>query len=195
MSASTPARGRPRSETSRQAILAAAYEIVATRGYAAMTIEQVADAAGAGKATVYRWWAGKADLAVAAFFASTEPELRFPDTGSAREDFRVQIVELANFLRGSRGRVLAAMLGGARGDPELASALGRRWRTPRRQWGYARITRAVAAGECWPGIDLAAALGALYGPLYTPLLFDEDVPSAAQVDAHLALVLPAVFRD
>lgn len=176
-------------------MLEAAFAMLAERGYDRLAIEQVAEAAGAGKATIYRWWKNEAELAADAFFHTTEPELRFPDTGAAREDFRAQITELAGFLRGPRGRVFAALLGGARTDRELASALSRLWLAPRQAWGRDRIGRAIAAGECRPGIDPLAALGILYGPLYTPLLFDRDVPPAGQVEAHLAIALAAIFVD
>ncbi|MBX9815910.1 MAG: TetR family transcriptional regulator, partial [Sphingomonas sp.] len=123
--------GRPRSETSRRAILEAAFALLVARGYAGFAIESVAAAAGVGKTTVYRWWESKAALAVDAFFHATEAELRFPDTGLAESDFRAQIAELAGLLRGGRGQALAAMLGGARTDPLLARALGERWLEPR----------------------------------------------------------------
>jgi hypothetical protein len=89
--------------------------------------------------------------------------------------------------------VFAAMLGGARTDPELARALGERWLEPRRAWGIARMRQAVTAGECKAGLDVRAALGILYGPLYTPLLFGQEVPSAPDVQTHLDLALQAIF--
>ena len=186
--------GRPRSDAARQSILEAAFRMMADRGYEGMAIEAVADAAGVGKTTIYRWWRSKADLAVEAFFEATKAELRFPETGSARQDFRCQIVDLARLLRGSRGAVLAATLGGARVDRDLARALGERWLEPRRRWGLARMQKAVADGECHSGVDIAAALGILYGPLYTPLLFGQPVPGEAQVAAHLDLALGAIFK-
>ncbi len=186
--------GRPRSETSREAILDAAFAILAERGYAGFAIEPVAAAAAAGKTTIYRWWATKADLAVDAFFHATEAELRFPDTGSAQGDFRAQIADLARLLRGPRGRVLAAMLGGARTDPGLARALGERWLQPRRVWGFARMSRALAAGELRPGVQPGPALAVLYGPLYTPLLFGGDGPSIDAVEAYLEIACAGVFR-
>ena len=188
-------RGRPRSETSRDAILEAAFAILVERGYAGMTFETVAAAAGAGKTTIYRWWKSKAELAVDAFFQATKAELVLPDTGSTRDDFRLQILELSHMLRGPRGVAFAAMLGGARTDPALAKTLGELWLEPRRVWGFQRMTRAVTRGECRPELDVPAALGVLYGPLYTPLLFGGHVPTRAQVEAHLAIALPAIFRD
>jgi len=187
--------GRPRSETSRESILIAAFGLLSELGYSGLTIDAVAKASGAGKTTIYRWWAGKAQLAVDAFFHATQAELRFPDTGTARGDFVAQITELADLLRGPRGTVLAAMMGGARTDPELAQALGERWLNPRRQWGFARMTEAKTAGELWPDVDVGAALAVLYGPLYTPLLFGQGVPDGPAVKRILAIATRAIFKD
>lgn len=186
--------GRPRSESSRQAILAAAFDLLVSRGYAGFALEAVAAAAGVGKSTIYRWWPDKAALAIDAFFQATEKELRFPDTGSIERDFRAQIGELAQLLRGERGRALASMLGGARTDPALARALGERWLEPRRAWGVERMARAAATGQLKPDTDPSAALALLYGPLYTPLLFGGDVPEAEAVEAYLALACRGIFN-
>ncbi len=156
-------------------------------------MEGAAQSAGAGKTTVYRWWKSRADLAVEAFFHGTVDGLRLPETGSARDDFRHQITELADLLRGPRGAALAAMLGGARTDPELARALGEKWLDPRRRWGFERMSRAAAAGELKPGVDVGAALAVLYGPLYTPLLFGQPVPDAQAVERILAIAFDGIF--
>jgi AcrR family transcriptional regulator len=186
--------GRPRSETSREAILQAAFAVLVERGWPGFSIEAVAAAAGAGKTTVYRWWKSKAELAVDAFFHATEAELQFPDTGSAKSDFRKQILGLAELLRGRRGQALAAMLGGARTDPELGRALGERWLEPRRRWGMQRMARAQAEGELRPGVEPAAALAVLYGPLYAPLLFGGQVPTMQAAEAYLEVAISGVFK-
>lgn len=185
--------GRPRSESSREAILEAAFALLVERGYDGLSIEAVAKAAGTGKTTIYRWWRSKAELAVDAFFHATQAELSFPDTGTAAGDFRAQITELAELLRGPRGRALAAMLGGARGDPVMGRALGERWLEPRRRWGLERMARAHAAGELRSGVDQHAALSVLYGPLYAPLLFGGEVPTAKAVAAYLNVACAGVF--
>ena len=81
-------RGRPRSEASWQAILAAAMELVAETGYAELTIEGIAARAGVGKQTIYRWWPSKADILLEA--GATKAELHVPvtDQGSYRADLR-----------------------------------------------------------------------------------------------------------
>lgn len=187
--------GRPRSDASRVAILQAAFDILVKRGYAGMAIEAVAQAAGVGKTTIYRWWPAKADLAVEAFFVATADELALPQSSSAMADFHDQILNLAALLHGSRGAVLAAMLGGARGDPALAAALGARWLAPRRAWGMQRMVRAVADGQVRPGVKVPAALSLLYGPVYTPLLFGNAVPDRDSLNDILALSLNAIFHS
>lgn len=187
--------GRPRSESSREAILEAAFRLLVERGYAGFGIEPVAAAAGTGKTTIYRWWKSKAELAVDAFFHATESELRFPDTGTAQGDFRGQIMELAEMLRGERGRALAGMLGGARTDPALGRALGERWLAPRRVWGFNRMARAKEAGELRDGVGVGPALAVLYGPLYTPLLFGGEVPDAEATSAYLDIACVGIFKS
>lgn len=66
---------------------------------------------------------------------TTADELTMPRSDNAESDFRHQITGLAVLLSKEKGRVVAAMLGGARGDPVLAQALGTRWLEPRRRWG------------------------------------------------------------
>jgi AcrR family transcriptional regulator len=186
--------GRPRSAVAREAILEAAFRLLVERGYAGFAIEAVAAQSGTAKTTIYRWWDSKADLAVDAFFEGTEEALRIPDTGSAENDFRAQIHELAKLLRGERGRALGGMLAGVRLEPALGRSLGRRWLAPRRKWGQERMTRAQAEGELRDGVDVAAALAVLYSPLYTPLLFGGDVPSKDEVAACLDVACAGIFR-
>jgi AcrR family transcriptional regulator len=186
--------GRPRSETTKDAILLAAFAILIERGYAGLAIDVVAQAAGAGKSTIYRWWTHKAELAVDAFFHATKETLSFPDTGSAQRDFMLQITELADLLRGPRGAAMAAMLGGALTDPVLAKALGEKWLNPRREWGFARMSKAKAMGELLSDVDVGAALAVLYGPLYSPLLFGQEIPDAATVERVLAVSTRGIFK-
>lgn len=194
MTAAIATPGRRRSDTTRDAVLAAAFALLAERGYSGMAIEAVAARAGAGKATIYRWWPDRAALAVDAFFVATEAGLAFPDTGSAREDFRRQVNQLADVLRGPTGAAMAAMVAGARIDPALGRAIGERWVAPRKRWGVARLDRARADGEVRGGVDTDAALNAIYSPLYAPLLLGLGIEPPERVDAYLAIVFAGIFR-
>jgi len=174
--------------------MTATLNLMARRGYSGTSIEAVAERAHVAKTTIYRSWPNKASLVVDAFYAATEADLTFPDTGSAREDFRIQIEQLAALLRSPVGAAFVAMVGGAQTDPELGRALAERWVIPRRQWGIARLKRAVANGECEGDLDVEASLSTFYSPLYAPLLLGLGVPTAKTVDAYLAIVLRGVFK-
>ena len=164
------------------------------RGYTSLSIEAVAGRAGIAKTTIYRWWNSKAELAIDAFLEGTGPELYLPETDSAQRDFQAQIINLATLLQGHRGRALAGMLAGSSADPTLAHALGERLLEPRRHWGLERMLQAQAAGELRPGVDPAAALSVLYGPLWAPLLFGGQVPTPGEITACLEIACAGVFE-
>ena len=79
---------RPRIEGEREAeILDAALELLASSGYDRLTMDAVASAAKASKATLYRRWDTKAELVVDALSrAKGAPQLEPIDTGSLRGD-------------------------------------------------------------------------------------------------------------
>src|SRR5882672_4805358 len=84
-SPATRGRGRPRSATADEAILVATRELLAERGWADLTIAEVAARAGVAKTTLYRRWPGKADLVVDAM-AALFSELEIADHGSMLAD-------------------------------------------------------------------------------------------------------------
>ena len=86
--------GRPRSEEARQAILRTTLKLLAEKGFSDLTIEDIAEHAAVGKATVYRWWPNKGALIADAFAGSTTRNLRFPDTGSIDTDMSRQMRQL-----------------------------------------------------------------------------------------------------
>ncbi|WP_067889409.1 TetR/AcrR family transcriptional regulator [Nocardia vaccinii] len=54
--------GRPRSERARQAVLTATAGLVTASGYDVLTIDAIAEKAGVGRQTIYRWWSSKASI-------------------------------------------------------------------------------------------------------------------------------------
>src|SRR3954469_17695240 len=81
--------GRRRDESKDDAILLATRELLAERGFDGMTMDAVADRAGAGKATVYRRWPSKVQLTVDAVVCARGIPMTIddvPDTGSLRSD-------------------------------------------------------------------------------------------------------------
>lgn len=186
--------GRQRDEQSRSAILSTAFRLLEQRGYNGMTFEGIAKEAAVGKTTIYRWWPSKAALAVEAFFNETVSELAFPQTGSASEDFRLQLQQLAKLLRSKRGQVIAALIIGSRTDPELLAAVQEKWLKPRQQWGRQRLAEAIAQGECRAGLNPMQALETLYSPLYNRLFLGLPVHTVEEIDRHCAFLFPLIFE-
>jgi AcrR family transcriptional regulator len=170
--ADPPRRGRPRSETSRKAILQAAGELLLERDLNAISMEAVADRAGASKATIYRWWPSKELLALDALFSEWEaatPDMH--DTGTLTGDLLALIRPWARQLAAKPyARVIAALITKAQSDPDFAAQYRDRFVEPRRDQARVILTRAVERGEIPPDTDLEAALDLLYGPIYHRVL-------------------------
>ncbi len=140
--------GRPRSEESRQAILRSTLKLLRQDGgFAELSIEAIAADANVGKTTVYRWWPTKGALVADAFSTSAEDELRFPNTGSVKNDMTLQMRGLIRIFRSKRGKVVAALLAGGQSDPELLEAYRERFLWPRRKQAYQTLQRGVDRGE------------------------------------------------
>jgi AcrR family transcriptional regulator len=181
--------GRPRSEHARAAILRSTLQTLQQKGFSDFTIEEVADRANAGKATVYRWWPNKAALIADAFASDTKRQLHFPDTGSVRADMSQQMRQVVKVFRSRRGRIVSAILAGGQSDKELISAFRERFLWPRRREAYATLGRGISRGELRSNIDMDLLLDALYGPIYMRFLIRHDDLSPEFVDRLCSLVL------
>ena len=181
--------GRPRSEAARQAILRSTLRILARSGFSDFKIEEVADHAEVGKATVYRWWPNKGALIADAFASSTTRKLRFPDTGSVYTDMSQQMHQLIKVFRSRRGRIVSAILAAGQTDKDVIEAFRERFLWPRRREAYRTLRRAIARGELRKDTDLDLLLDSLYGPIYMRFLIQHDRLTLEFVDHLCALVL------
>ena len=188
------APGRPRSEDARKAILRSTLKLLQETGFPDLSIEAIAADADVGKATVYRWWPNKASLVAEAFSRSADDELRFPNTGSVRDDVSIQMKHLVRVLRGRRGRIVAALIGGGQSDPELIQAFRDRFMLPRRQEAYQTLRRGIARRELPEDLDLDLTLDTLYGSLYMRFLIRQTGLTDDYVDEVVALVFDGAAR-
>lgn len=153
-------RGRPRDPNRDAAITDAAIELLVRTGYDRLTMEGVAAEAGVGKATVYRRWAGKAELVIDAM-ATLKPVGGTIDTGSLDGD----IAELAALSCSPQSQrllqVMASVCSALSREPDLLEAFRTRFTEPR----IARLTeileRARRRGELDPHVDVAIAASLL----------------------------------
>jgi AcrR family transcriptional regulator len=136
-----------------EAILTAAVDLLATAGFAALTMDQVAAKAGVGKASVYLRWPNKVALVAEAIQhrAGAVPDV--PDTGSLRDDVLTFLRALLRTFS-SASRAVAAVSGEIASNPELQQA----WRKSLAGTltGCVRtiVERAVERGELPAGSDV-----------------------------------------
>ena len=164
-------RGRPRSQEADRAILTATLDLLASRGLAAMSIEEVAARAGVGKATIYRRWSSKGLLALDAFVASFQEQQPLPDTGTLRGDL---IAALTAWVRAvtqtSMGRLLTGLVAEAQHDEELRAGWRDRVLEPLRSQHRIMLDRAIARGEIPATVDQEAVLDLFFGAAQHRLL-------------------------
>ena len=101
-----PRRGRPRDPDAEPRIRQFAVQLLLERGFDGMTVDDVAEAAGVGKATIYRRWASKEQLANDAMSDLFDVEIPDADTGSIAGDLRQVYRHALSFVNTERGQAL-----------------------------------------------------------------------------------------
>jgi len=194
--ADVPRRGRPRSEASRKAILRAASELLLEHGLHAISMDAVAERAGASKATIYRWWPSKELLALDALFSDWAPAAGAGyDTGSLAGDLLALTLPWARQLAAKPyGRVIAALITGAQSDPRFAEVYRARFLQPRRDLARVIFNRAIERGEIPADTDIEIALDLLYGPFYHRVLHGHAQLTDRFTRAIVDHVITAVAR-
>lgn len=146
-----PADRRRRGAELEEALLDAAWDELAERGYAGLTYEGVAARAGTSRTVLYRRWPEKKELALAAVRHRGAQDLpQVPDTGNLRDDL-VGLLEDVNRRRGEVGLVLATVAKDFHADTGLTPRdVREHWLGDRPSGMLAVIDRAVARGEVDP---------------------------------------------
>jgi len=176
----------PRAARSREAILAAAYDLLAREGPGAITHQRVAQQAGVGRATVYRHWAAPEDLLRDVLFSAELPFFATPAL-PLRSWLHAELRQLADELALPAVASLAMALmeqtrsGGAGAHPHRhITAITERL--------AAAFALAVDAGELDTAPDAALAAAHLIGPL----VYRTTLQAAAVPDSLLTAVIDGV---
>jgi AcrR family transcriptional regulator len=162
--------GRPRDARADRAILAATLQLMAERGVRDLRMDDVAERAGVGKATIYRRYRSK-DQLVADAVASLVSEIAIPDTGSTRADLLALMRQAVELYSGSLAAgLMPALLEETRRNPELASTVRDQFLAGRRSALGAVLKRGVRRGDLRRGLDRELALDVFGGALFYRLL-------------------------
>lgn len=189
----TTGPGRPRSERADAAILDATLDLLAEGGYAALTMEGIADRAGVGKTTLYRRWKSPAEAVVAAVSSFVE-EIRIPDSGSVEEDLRVLMRQAVEVYRGRPGRVLPGLLAAMAASEEVGRSVRAHFLEGRREALAMVLRRGMERGELPPDADVELILDFLGGPLFYRILVTGGPLDAGLVHGVVDVVLHGVAQ-
>jgi AcrR family transcriptional regulator len=185
--------GRPRDPSRDGAIRAAILQVLAESGYAGLTMDAVAAAAGVGKATIYRRWRTKSDLVTDAVAELSSMTIATPDTGTLEGDLRVLLGWLVDAVNGPLGAATLALLSALPHEPGLREAfhsgpMGVWTATFREVWD-----RAEARGEVLQPMMGTAVASTASAPILQRWLFSVEPVPADFADELLAdVVLPLI---
>lgn len=182
--ASIGARRDPRAEA---AILEAARNLLAEKGYSGFSIDEVARRAGAGKPTIYRWWPNRVDLFIDVYSQEKTAPLVPPDTGSLAGDLEAYTRALWAFWRETpSGRTFRALIAESQTSAPALGALRDKFLPERLKDVRLLFERAAARGEICAS-DVEALLTLYIGFNWVQLLTDriDDDPQFIAVVVRL----------
>ena len=165
--------GRPPSEDARAALLDAAWWRLIEDGYAALTVDAIAKAAGAGKQTLYRRWPGKAALAIEALAEKAGQRMDRPKETAIRKG------DLSAYLQAEFASLkpyaasLAILFADAQGNPETAEAFRMAMVKPRQT-----ALREVLAGASSDPALRDALIEAIDGAIWRRIFLGEPLDEA-----------------
>jgi AcrR family transcriptional regulator len=145
--------------------LEASLRLLRQRGYAAVTTDTIAAAAGVGKQTIYRWWAGKAEVVLEALTEQARA-VAAPALGSLDADVTAFFASTFRLLRGpsSTRPVLKALMAEAQLDQAFEERFAAFVETRR------TALRALLLRHAPPGAPVEAMIDMLFGALWYRLL-------------------------
>ncbi|WP_329311601.1 TetR/AcrR family transcriptional regulator [Streptomyces sp. NBC_01262] len=185
-------RGRPRSETARRAVLDAALQLCQRDGFQGLTIKAIAETAGVGRQTVYRWWPTKEAVLLDALrdVGLRESRRLAPDSGDTLRDVESLLSMTFALTQQLTGKAIVGLMAEAQHDPGLSARLQGTVIGPRRQALREILARGVERGDLSDAeVPLDLAVDFAFGTMWYRLLSRH-----APVDADLAGQLTAALR-
>ena len=178
-----------KSSKRRLCILQAVAEILAESDYNKLAIEQIANRAGVGKSTIYRWWTHKSDLVFELFRDETEQIFALDFEQSLDINLEQQLLKLAEVLDQPIGRALLAVIAENR---DKAAQFFKEYLLPRRVETRKLIQIAIERQEIRADYPFELMLDGLYAPIHYQIIFFNQRPDAAYIRALIQLTLAPV---
>ncbi|MCY7417561.1 MAG: TetR/AcrR family transcriptional regulator [Chloroflexi bacterium] len=181
-------RGRPRSDRAHRAILDAARDLLIEEGFAGLRLEHVAARAGVGKATIYRHWGSREELALELLIELAEPHIQVAVTGDTHEELLATVMNPVRAVtETSFGPVIRALLSEIAMDPSLGDRFRETVVQARRAEVARVMARGIERGDLREDADVSVATELLVGPVYFRFMF------GGRLDVDFAERIVAVF--
>jgi len=185
-----PVKGRPRSSAADRAILEAFRIELSEKGFAELRLEHVAARAGVAKATLYRRWASKEELAETLLEKLAGPHISIADTGDTYEELLAAVVQPMRAVTDTPfGPVIRALLSQIAINPKLGDPFRRDVVGARRSEIARAVRRGIERGDLVPEADPETAIDLLVGPVYFRVMFGGELTldfANEVVDGYLA---------
>ncbi|MCW3012754.1 MAG: transcriptional regulator, TetR family [Solirubrobacterales bacterium] len=188
-------RSRRSSAQVEAAILTATLELVGETGYAALTVDAVAQRADAARTVLYRRWPDKPHLVAAALAHARAHLVPAERSGDLRTDLRTVLRNVADLLAGPLGAACAVLHAERAAKPEVRAAAEQTGLGLRRLAIATVLQEAVERGELDAAVLESEATSAGTALLLFHLFDDDRAVDHALADAILDdVVWPAVAR-
>lgn len=160
------AKGRPRDPQIDSAIVQASLDVLADRGFARFTVEEVASSAGIGKSTIYRRFPDKDSLITHALDHINDDLPPIPEHGSAKDRLSIMMERVRQGIPTSHaGRIMRHVLSESQESPHLVAEFYRRVIEPRSARIRTVLIGGKSTGELPEDVDVDVAIAALVGSM------------------------------
>src|SRR3954451_13289067 len=109
---SSPGRGRPRDGALDERILEQVLDLLGSRGYAGLTLDELAVRSGVAKSTILRRWPSKGAVAAAGVERLALQSVDVPDFGTLHRDLHALMHGAVDTFARGRGQVVSPLLWG-----------------------------------------------------------------------------------
>lgn len=168
--------GRPRDDATAPALRQAARQLVIEQGYSAVSIQQIVNAAGVAKQTLYRRWSSKAELVLDAFLESAA-RVQVLENGALDRVLRQYLLDLFDNLA-IDGPAIRSLIAAAQEEPDFLERFRHRFVEPRARVVADILEAAQRNGEICRDADLEIALASFHGAFWYRLLQGEPLDAA-----------------
>lgn len=170
--------GRPRVPEVDDAILDAALAQMAEQGYQRMSLDSVAKVAGVGKATIYRRWSSKAEVAIAALSKRIDSEPQLKQKAFSKEALVSTLMAIRErLLQPNNMALVGTLLAEEKQTPELITLFRERVWHRRSSMIRSVLEQGQGEGRIAMDVDLDIVIDMIIGSMYASYLRRDTIPA------------------